>query len=56
MTMKPLLLDKEKITIDDLVTVGRSTREVGVSAAGEGRVAKTSALIEQFQRHLHLLP
>ena len=48
MTMKPLLLDKKKITIDDIVTVARSAREVGVSAAGEGRVARTSALIERW--------
>ena len=46
--MQPLLLDQAKITIDDLVAIARSGHEVDVSAAGEGRVAKTSALIERW--------
>ena len=55
MTLKPLLLDKEKITIDDLVTVARSTREVAVSAAGESRVARTSALIERWVKEKRVI-
>jgi histidine ammonia-lyase len=55
MTIQPLLLDKEKMTIDDLVTVARSNHEVDVTAAGEGRVAKTSALIERWVKEKRII-
>jgi histidine ammonia-lyase len=55
MTIQPLLLDKEKISIDDLVTVARSNQEVDVTAAGEGRVAKTSALIERWVKEKRII-
>ncbi len=55
MTNNPLLLDKEEITIDDLVAVARSNRDVEVSAAGEGRVAKTSALIERWVKEKRII-
>ncbi|WP_281492243.1 hypothetical protein [Desulfosarcina cetonica] len=41
--MNPLYLDKENLTIDDLVSVARSGRDVAVSSFGEARVARTSA-------------
>jgi len=53
--MEALLLDKENITIDDLVTVARSDRVVDVSAAGEARVARTSALIERWVREKRVI-
>ena len=55
MTMKPLLLDREKITIEDLVTVARSSCEVAVSAAGEARVARTSALIDRWVKEKRVI-
>jgi histidine ammonia-lyase len=55
MTIQPLLLDKEKISIDDLVAVARSNHEVDVTAAGEGRVAKTSALIERWVKEKRII-
>jgi len=55
LTDNPLLLDKEEITIDDLVAVARSNRDVEVSAAGEGRVAKTSALIERWVKEKRII-
>ena len=53
--MNPLLLDKEKITIEDLVNVGRFNKKVDVSTAGESRVAKTSALIERWVREKRVI-
>jgi hypothetical protein len=49
MTMQPLLLDKEKMTIDDLVAVARSNHVKSTCPLPEkDRVAKTSALIERW--------
>ena len=53
--MKPLLLDKSPFAIDDLVTVARSNRPVGVSVAAEKRVARTSALIERWVREKRVI-
>ena len=46
--MKPFYLDQETLEIDDLVRVAQTSPEVAVSAAGERRVARTSALIERW--------
>jgi histidine ammonia-lyase len=53
--MNPYLLDQETITIEDLVAVARSYREVAVSAAGEARVARTSALIERWVKEKRVI-
>ena len=53
--MNPLLLDKEKITIGDLVKVARSDHPVDVSTAGESRVATTSALIERWVKEKRVI-
>ena len=53
--MNPLLLDKEKITIEDLVKVARFNQPVDVSPAGEARVARTSDLIERWVREKRVI-
>jgi histidine ammonia-lyase len=53
--MKTLLLDQDRITIDDLVQVARFDRDVAVSQNGERRVAKTSALIERWVKEKRLI-
>ncbi|BBO84597.1 histidine ammonia-lyase [Desulfosarcina ovata] len=53
--MQPLLLDKETISIEDLVTVARMDRLVDVSTSGEARVAKTSALIERWVKEKRVI-
>jgi len=53
--MNPLLLDKEKITIQDLVNVARTDEPVDVSPVGEARVARTSALIERWVREKRVI-
>lgn len=53
--MEPLFLDKEMIAIDDLVAVARTNREAAVSADGEGRVARTSALIERWVKEKRVI-
>lgn len=46
--MTPLFLDKQTITIDDLVEVSRHGRPAAFSKEGEGRVKKTSELINRW--------
>ncbi len=46
--MKPFYLDKEPITIDDLVAVARLHREVAISLEAENRVAKASDMINRW--------
>jgi histidine ammonia-lyase len=53
--MNELLLDKEKITIEDLVQVSRFGQSVAVSEAGASRVARTSALIERWVREKRVI-
>jgi len=53
--MKTLLLDQDRMTIDDLVHVARSDRDVAVSENGERRVAKTSALIERWVKEKRVI-
>jgi histidine ammonia-lyase len=53
--MNELLLDKEKLTIEDLVQVSRFGRKVVVSEAGASRVARTSALIERWVREKRVI-
>ncbi|GAB6909968.1 Histidine ammonia-lyase [Desulfosarcina cetonica] len=53
--MNPLYLDKENLTIDDLVSVARSGRDVAVSSFGEARVARTSALIERWVKEKRVI-
>ncbi len=53
--MRPLLLDKATITIDDLAAVARLNRPVTVSAAGKERVARTSALIERWVKEKRVI-
>ena len=53
--MRPLLLDKATITIDDLAAVARLNRRVTVSAAGKERVARTSALIERWVKEKRVI-
>lgn len=53
--MKPLLLDKERITIDDLVEIARSNRAVDMSSDGEARVARTRALIERWVKEKRVI-
>ena len=51
----PFLLDKDKITIDDLVTIAQSSPEVAVSPVGEARVARTSALIDRWVKEKRVI-
>jgi histidine ammonia-lyase len=53
--MCALLLDKEMLTIDDLVRIARTDQDVDVSAEGESRVARTSALIERWVREKRVI-
>lgn len=53
--MNELLLDKEKLTIEDLVQVARFGRKVAVSEVGASRVARTSALIERWVREKRVI-
>jgi len=53
--MNTLLLDKEKITIEDLVNIARYHEKVDVSAEGESRVARTSALIERWVKEKRVI-
>ncbi|WP_319521637.1 histidine ammonia-lyase [uncultured Desulfosarcina sp.] len=53
--MNELLLDKEKLTIQDLVQVARFGRKVAVSEVGASRVARTSALIERWVREKRVI-
>jgi histidine ammonia-lyase len=46
--MNPIFLDNQPISIDDLVAVSRHNAPAAFSAAGEGRVARTSALINRW--------
>ncbi len=46
--MQPLFLDKQPITIDDLVAVARRHTPVACSVAGEDRVNTTSKLIARW--------
>lgn len=53
--MNPLYLDKENLTIDDLVSVARSGRDVAVSSFGEARVARTSVLIDRWVKEKRVI-
>jgi histidine ammonia-lyase len=53
--MNELLLDKEKLTIEDLVQVARLGQKAAVSEAGVSRVARTSALIERWVREKRVI-
>ena len=46
--MTPILLDKQAITIDELVAVARHRAPADLSSEGEGRVARTSSLINRW--------
>jgi histidine ammonia-lyase len=46
--MKPIFLDKQTITIDDLVSIARHSAPAHFSQAGETRVARTSELIQRW--------
>jgi histidine ammonia-lyase len=46
--MDPVCLDKQPISIDDLVAVARHRAPAAFSSAGEARVARTSALINRW--------
>ncbi|AOY58185.1 MULTISPECIES: histidine ammonia-lyase [Desulfococcus] len=46
--MPKIYLDKDEITIDDLVAVARDRAPVSISPVGEGRVEKTSRLIARW--------
>ena len=53
--MNELPLDKEKLSIEDLVQVARLGQKVTVSEAGASRVARTSALIERWVREKRVI-
>jgi len=53
--MNPFCLDKEPITIDDLVSVARMKREVAISPAGEARVARSSEMIDRWVREKRVI-
>jgi histidine ammonia-lyase len=53
--MSALFLDKEKITIQDLVNVARLHQQVDVSQDGEARVARASALIERWVKEKRVI-
>ncbi len=46
--MQPLCLDKQPITLEELVSVARNHREASISDNARDRVEKTSALIEEW--------
>jgi histidine ammonia-lyase len=48
--MQSILIDKEKISIDDVVAVSRGRVSVGVSPEGKARVEKAAGLIARWVR------
>jgi len=53
--MQPFFLDNDPITIDDLVAVARLDRPVAISAAGEGRVARSSEMISRWVKEKRVI-
>ncbi len=53
--MNTLFLDKDRLSIEELVDVARFNRKVAVSADGENRVARTSALIERWVKEKRVI-
>ncbi len=48
MTARPIYLDKEKITIDELVQIARENHPAAISPEGEGRVDRASKTIARW--------
>ncbi len=53
--MKPFYLDKEPITIDDLVAVARLNRKVAISLAAENRVTRASDMITRWVKEKRVI-
>ena len=53
--MEALLLDKNRITIDELVAVARENIPVDFSADGEARVAKTREMVDRWIREKRVI-
>ena len=55
MKMKPFYLDKEPVTIKDLVAVARLNRKVAISSEGEARVTRASEMITRWVKEKRVI-
>ncbi len=55
MTMQPIYLDKEKITIGELVQIAREDFPVAFSSEGEGRVNRSSETIARWVKEKRII-
>jgi histidine ammonia-lyase len=53
--MLPIYLDKERLSVENLVAVAREGAAVAISEAGTERVARTSRLVERWVREKKVL-
>lgn len=53
--MLPIYLDKEKLTVDNLVTIAREGTGVAISEAGAERVMRTAALVDRWVKEKKVL-